>query len=168
MMQDAGGVMTSGVDAAAPDSSVNTPTNPNPDAGSVPPDAGPDTTKCPSGTYLLQLECLSPAGNTVTTTSMLKVQPPANGSAIATGMLNFMFIGATATADIMGNLDCGSGTLHGGIVNGMFQFVGTPPATFSGTLDGTLDPSTRTLSGTWSSGAPDASCDGTWTGMLQP
>lgn len=169
-LPDAGGTMTASVDAAPPampDGAVDMPGDTIPDSGPAP-DAGPDTTKCPTGTYLLQMMCLSPAGNTVMTTSMLQVQPPMNGAALATGMLNFTLIGATSTADIMGTLDCSAGTLHAGIVNGVFQFVGTPPATFSGTLDGALDPSTRGLSGTWSCGTPDLSCDGTWTGMLQP
>jgi hypothetical protein len=70
-------------------------------------------------------------------------------------------------ADVVGQLDCGSGAFTGSLQNGVYNFFIFPGGNFAGPFNGTFHSgATPTLSGTWqlqTGGSNTGSCNGTWT-----
>jgi hypothetical protein len=151
-----------------------------PDAGSgydpgvtfVWPEADP-TLVCLSGTYTGQFNCqmssggpfpIGPYGGPVT----FLLKQSANGEflEIENGMLRGTVAGLVVefVSDLVGKLDCKTNTFQAQVVNGIF-FGGT----FGGMLDGKLNRSTQTVTGTWNMGLPLAPpCVGPFTVVRTP
>jgi hypothetical protein len=83
----------------------------------------------------------------------------------AGGFINF-------TAELSGKLDCSMNSFDAMAVNGVYglgDVNALPTGTFAGSLSGTLDRSTLTLSGTWIlTGDQAISCKGPWMATFQP
>lgn len=139
------------------------------------PETVPNQGECKAGVYVGQFNCqyadpTNPAQPPIDVAGPVNftLQESANGEflEIADGHLDgSAFILLPFTADLTGNLDCSTNAFSAQAVNGF-----SPATTFTGTLDGTLDRSTQTLSGTWSM-LPDTvsgSCDGPWSAVRQP
>jgi hypothetical protein len=75
----------------------------------------------------------------------------------------------SGTAVLIGQLDCRSNKFTAmGAPNSMYTAVGFPAGTFTLTLDGTYDPATETLSGTFAYMSAAGNGDGTWQATLSP
>jgi hypothetical protein len=87
-------------------------------------------------------------------------------SVTASGTVMGSFTGrGTAKATVTGSLDCASGVLSARIENGSYN-LGLQMTRFSGSFDGTYDPSTSSFDGTWTiteSGAANNGGTGPWT-----
>jgi hypothetical protein len=166
---------------------------PSPDAGSAEPnaDAAVQGIPCAPGRYAAELWCaVDPsmlprnsdprASSPMRATVAFAVEPADTPEQLEVrgGTLRFQYMGFAFEGQLDGALDCASSVFHADIVEGSFaaQYPGAPmPGQFEGAIDGTLDPSTPTLSGSWwhgpanvPAGAPKPSCVGPWTAHLQP
>jgi hypothetical protein len=155
-------------------------TSTSPDAGSgydpgvtfVWPEADP-TLVCRSGTYTGQFNCqmspggpfpIGPYGGPVT----FLLKQSANGEflEIENGTLRGTVEGFVVefVSELVGKLDCKTNAFQAQVVNGVF-FGGT----FAGMLDGKLNRSTQTVTGTWNMGLPLAPpCVGPFTVVRTP
>jgi hypothetical protein len=136
------------------------------------PEADP-TLVCRSGTYIGQFNCqMSPGGPFPTgpyggpVTFMLKQSANGEFLEIEDGILRGTVAGLVVefVSDLVGKLDCRTNQFQAQVVNGTF-FGGT----FAGALEGKLDRSTQTVTGTWNMGIPFAPpCIGPFTVMRSP
>jgi hypothetical protein len=135
--------------------------------------AGP----CEPGTYSGTFECDMPVqGATIEFTGPVEftLEPSANGEflEIRDGHLTAAIINGTIPmqGDLEGRLDCSTNGFTATIIDGtytVFIFMGP----FEGSMTGTLDRSTNTLSGIWSlndANNPMTGCTGPWTAVKEP
>lgn len=110
------------------------------------------------------------------TATALMLEPVLGTSdrARVTGQLAFSAWGAEFQARLVGMLDCAAETFHADIVDGTYQPApgsGFPTSSFTGQLDGALDPITAELFGVWwhaPQSTGDPRCNGMWTASRLP
>jgi hypothetical protein len=151
------------------------------DSDSGPADAAPKpsmpTRSCQAGNYAGDFVCtVDPTGVTplvaMAHVTFTLQQPSANAPLmIATSNFSFDLSGFLLAANLSGTLDCTTGIFHADIVDGILASLVLPlvAAPFTGAVDGALDASARTVTGSWSFTAPSGSpCVGPWSASLQP
>ena len=144
------------------------------------PEATPSEGACEAGVYEGTFTCDVtffpglPPGQ-ITGPLKFALTPSANGEflEIKDGRMDAVAVDSVPFgSELSGKLDCNTKGFHADTVNGTY---GTAPflGQFFGSLDGTLNSVTNTLSGTWTltSGTKEmpqlTSCTGTWTSVKQ-
>lgn len=146
------------------------------------PESLPGKGTCQPGTYTGQFECdytspneFMPGELPLSGPVMLKLEKSANGEflEIADGTLGGVAAGILGFhTNLSGRLNCAELTFQAEAVDGEFG-VGDPPLPFgmvTGSLTGTLDTQTLTLSGEWTlmEDVQGGSCTGPWMASFTP
>ena len=144
---------------------------------------GPATT-CQAGHYVGTFQCNYRAAGTPDSSAPFLVNGPVEMTLnqsqsgefleVSGGTLNGAAVLLIAfTANVIGKLDCATGSFDGGLTNGVYGFPGLPAGQFSGPMRAAYSTTGPALiNGTWElvqqSAGSTGSCIGTWTAKWQP